>query len=155
MSFIYCPFRKERVAAQPEEVVRQSLLKLMTEQLGYPPGGIVVEKALSQLPHLSLKGSRNLPDRRVDILVYMPNGSDGLVPLILIECKAVPLKHTALQQVAGYNHYIKAPYISVANAEQMFTGWYDEKSKGYRYVDFLPDFASLKKKLVHSENSER
>lgn len=143
MSTIYCPYRKEHVVAQPEEVVRQSLLKVMTKRLGYPPGYIVVEKALSQLPHSSSNARRGVPDRRVDILVYTNSPDDGLAPLLLVECKAVPLKHTALQQVAGYNHYIQAPYISVVNNEQVFMGWYDKSEKKYRYIDFLPTYEQL------------
>lgn len=113
----------------------------MTEQLGYPAGAILVEKALSQLPHLSASG-RSLPDRRVDILVYTNAGIKGLVPLLLLECKAVRLKQAALQQVAGYNHYIGAPFIAVANAEHFFMGWRDLKGASHT-IDFLPSYAQL------------
>ncbi|MEM1282760.1 MAG: type I restriction enzyme HsdR N-terminal domain-containing protein [Chlamydiota bacterium] len=143
MSTLYCPFRKVNIAAQPEEIVRQHLLQLMTERLGFPSGHIVVEKALKQLPHMSLSDRKNLPDRRVDILVYKNDQDKGLVPLLLIECKAVPLKHTALQQVAGYNHYIGAHYISAVNEKQVFMGWYNSKEGRYQTVDFLPTYEEL------------
>jgi len=142
LSTLFCPYRREHLTAQPEELIRQSLLKAMTEQLGYPTGAILVEKALSQLPHLSASG-RSLPGRRVDILVYTNAGLKGLVPLLLIECKAVRLKQAALQQVAGYNHYIGAPFIAVANAEQIFMGWQDLVKGASRTIDFLPSYAQL------------
>jgi Type I restriction enzyme R protein N terminus (HSDR_N) len=142
LSTIYCPYRKEHVAAQPEEVVRLNLLTTMTERLGYPTSCIVIEKALSQLPHLTTS-SLSLPNRRVDILVYTNIEGDGLIPLLLIECKAVPLNHKTLQQVAGYNHYIGAPFICVANADQLFMGWVDKKLKSYQYIDFLPTYKEL------------
>lgn len=146
MSTIYCPYRREHVVVQPEETVRQQLLHIMTSQLGYPPGCIVVEKALSQLPHLSLKDV-NLPDRRVDILVYTNVNGVGLTPLLLIECKAVPLKPAALQQVAGYNHYIQAPFIAVANSDKVFCGWQSPSTKKYEFVEFIPNYRDLVSKL--------
>ncbi|NGX27599.1 MAG: hypothetical protein K940chlam6_01537, partial [Chlamydiae bacterium] len=50
---LYDPFRKLWVAALPEEVVRQKLLHVMITQLGFPKNFLVVEKQLSELPHLS------------------------------------------------------------------------------------------------------
>lgn len=146
MNDIYCPFRKEHVAAQPEEVVRQNLLGLMTEKLGYPKGCIVIEKALSQLPHLPVSLRKGAPDRRVDILVYRNHPEKGLVPLLLIECKAVPLKHAALQQVVGYNHYVGAPYVAIANADRLFMGWHEGVNRELRTIDFLPTYQELCRK---------
>lgn len=124
----------------------------MTEQWGYPACSIVVEKALSQLPHLSTHSGR-LPDRRVDILVYSKAEDIGLIPLLLIECKAVPLKQGALQQVAGYNHYIGAPFISVANGEQLFMSWRDKATKSHRLIDFLPHYNELQSRAFNFAKS--
>ena len=52
---IYDPIRKRWVVATSEEIVRQKVLLCLTKNLGYPPQGIVVEKALSELPHLEKK----------------------------------------------------------------------------------------------------
>lgn len=87
----------------------------MIEQLGYPRELIVVEKELSLLPHLRSHGQ--LPTRRADIICF---GKDihpdySLFPLLLIECKAGEMGFDAEQQALGYNHYVQAPYVALAN----------------------------------------
>lgn len=114
----------------------------MTEKLGYPKEFVVVEKALSQLPHIATLPVE-LPDRRVDILVYCKSSKEGLLPLLLIECKAIALSPSALLQVGGYNHYIQAPFTAIANQEGIFTGWYDREKQEYLSVDFLPCYEEL------------
>lgn len=94
---------------RPEEEVRQNFLKYL-KSLGFPEAFLVVEKALSELPHI--KYTAQLPLRRIDILAY------GLIdqsvrPLVLIECKASKLDHTSLSQALGYNHFIQAPFIAL------------------------------------------
>lgn len=143
MKTLYCPFRKEHITAQPEEIVRQKVLSMMTKSLGYPQGYIVVEKSLSQLPQIQNNQRLVLPNRRLDILVYAPNKENNLTPFLLIECKAVPFNSKALQQVAGYNHYVGANFISVVNAEQAIVGWFDKKHNGYRHINFLPTYNDL------------
>ena len=46
---IFDPYRGRWVVETPEEIVRQSCLKLMVEELGYPSGLIAVEKTLKEL----------------------------------------------------------------------------------------------------------
>jgi hypothetical protein len=69
MQEVYCQIRKEWVAAQPEELVRQALVRRMVDELGYPSSLITVEKSLQQLPHIEQSGLK-LPLRRADILVF-------------------------------------------------------------------------------------
>lgn len=138
---LYCPIRCEWVSAQPEEYVRQRLLRYMIDDLGYPKGLIVVEKALDQLPHLQGKGQ--LPDRRVDILVYGKEVGAALVPLLLIECKAVKLTARVINQVTGYNHYLGARFVAIVNDEEVQTGYLDTKSRGYLFVPRLPGYKEL------------
>lgn len=116
----------------------------MTEKLGFPKGLLVVEKQLSQLPHLQGKDIP-IPDRRVDILCYRMSGGEAysLSPLLVIECKAVPISHHTLRQVGGYNYYLGAPFIAVANQESLLMGWADTEAKAYRFVDFLPHYSDL------------
>lgn len=145
MQTLYCPFRKESVLAQPEEIVRQKLLVLMTEQLGYPRECLVIEKALSKLPHLQ-NYNKPLPRRRVDILCYSRQSASevfALKPLLLIECKAIPLDPGAFQQASGYNYYIGAPFIAIANESQIFHGWRDLSTGKFCYSDFLPFYKDL------------
>ncbi|MEI6531687.1 MAG: type I restriction enzyme HsdR N-terminal domain-containing protein [Chlamydiota bacterium] len=106
---IFDPYRGRLVVETPEEIVRQSCLKLMVEELGYPSSLIAVEKSLKEL----LKTSKP-PLRRADILVFSLSGE----PLLLIECKAVPLTLAMQRQVRGYNYYIKAPFIALINDKE-------------------------------------
>ena len=93
-----------------EEVIRQELIVTLLA-LGYPKSLMVIEKELSQLPHLR-KG--RVPKRRLDLLCFAKKG--GLVyPLLLIECKAIPLLPSALEQVLGYNYYVEALFVAITN----------------------------------------
>lgn len=136
--------RKDLVAAHPEELVRQELLCRMTGQLGYPSNLLVVEKELSLLPHLALKSGK-VPDRRADIVCFGKgiHPDYDLYPLLLIECKAVALNSKVLNQVAGYNQFVKSYFISVANQGEIQTGWYNQPEKKYQFVPFLPTYQEL------------
>ncbi len=90
----------------PEERIRQHLLQVLIEKLGYPKSRVVIEKELSLLPHLL---GKNVPKRRLDVLVY----DHELRPLIVFECKAAKVTQDALDQVLGYNHVIEAPFVAV------------------------------------------
>ena len=121
--------------ATPEELVRQKILMLLTGKLGYPSHTIAIEKKLSELPHLQEK---EVPIRRLDILCYE---SETLRPLLLIECKGIPLQEKMLSQVMGYNAFIKAPLICLANDKEFLLGWEDPKQA--MSLDQLPSYKKL------------
>jgi hypothetical protein len=98
---------------KPEEIVRQSFISYLIS-LGYPHSLMVIEKALSELPHL--QSELDLPLRRIDLLVYH-NHQGSLKPLVLVECKSEQLDQKALNQALGYNHYIQASYICLVSKE--------------------------------------
>lgn len=118
-----CLIRKKEVADTPEERVRQVLLRKMVEKLGFPKGLISVE--------------RGIGGRRTDIVCYMQE----MVPLLLIECKAVPLSEEAIQQALGYNEKILAPFLCIANEEEVRTFWFEKNKR--KSVLFLPSFKDL------------
>lgn len=123
----------------------------MTENLGYPKSCFVVEKSLSKLPHLA-NFKDPLPERRVDILCYAPANvaaDFSLKPLLLVECKATVLHPKALQQAAGYNYYIGAPFISVTNGIETWLGWMDAETQKLKFSNFLPYYRDL---LLHSRH---
>lgn len=138
---VECAVRRQWVAATPEEMVRQRLLLKLTRQLGYPLSHIAVEVALHQMPHLQVKPKLS---RRADIVCYAPNLRMGypLYPLLLIECKAVPLNARVIQQVVGYNQYVQACYVVIANACEERVGWFDSCAGEYQFFDGLPTYAS-------------
>ncbi|MCH9620959.1 MAG: hypothetical protein S4CHLAM20_03690 [Chlamydiia bacterium] len=123
----------------PEEKIRQSLIKFLKEELLYPKEMISVERSLSSFPHL--KG-KQVPNRRFDIAVF---GTKKVLPLLIIECKAIPLNQKALDQVIGYNHLVQAPFIALANGDEVKT-LVKEKD---RYIEYqgLPTYEVLLSKV--------
>ena len=97
---------------RPEEKVRQALIQELIA-FGFPKELIVVEKEIGEVSSI-----QNAPKRRVDILCFMKKG-DVLLPLLVIECKAVALSDKALEQVLGYNYYVNASFVAIANAQGM------------------------------------
>lgn len=132
---VYDSIRNKWLIATPEELVRQKILNLLTGELGYPPHAIAIEKRLSELPHLL---ERDVPDRRLDILCYE---SETLRPLLLIECKGIRLQEKMLTQVMGYNAFIQAPLICLANDGEFLLGWEDPKR--VMSLDQLPSYKKL------------
>jgi hypothetical protein len=116
-NLLYDRFRKRWVAKTPEEIVRQTLLQLMTEKLGYPVSHIAVEKALDQMPHLKHYPSK-LPSRRADVVCFAKgiHSRYSLFPLLLIECKEDRIDQAAIEQVVGYNAFVQAPFSALADA---------------------------------------
>ena len=132
---VYDPIRKKWVIETPEEVVRQKIVNLLTDERGYPSYVIVIEKKISELPHLL---ERKVPRRRLDILCYE---AKTLRPLLLIECKGVPLQEKMFTQVMGYNVFIKAPLICLVNGQECLLGW--EYPKRAMILDRFPSYKEL------------
>lgn len=128
------------MSSLPEEVVRQRVLSHMIGEKGFPASLIAVETALRCLPHLSAIGRRRVPDRRADIVCFA-TGKLSLYPLLIVECKAIKLSPDVINQVQGYNQFVRSPFIAVVNQEEMKTGWFD--GSGYRFVDYLPAYDEL------------
>ena len=143
---LYDPIRHCELPSFPEEKVRQKLIKKMIGELKFPKSLIAVEKDLKSLPHLlNVHFSSN--KRRADIICFAKGINDQyeLFPLLLIECKAIKLTQKAIDQVLGYNHFVKAYFTCIANDKEIKTYWFDFKKKKYEYVDFLPSYDQLMK----------
>lgn len=138
---IHCLIRKIPVAHTPEEEVRQNIVDHLLSKGGYPFSLISVEKSLSSLP---LVQNHKLPERRADILAFAKDKRGELVPLLLVECKAVKLTESVLRQAIGYNLYVQAPLICVANGEENKTGYFVEK-EGWVFRPGIPNFQSALK----------
>ncbi|MDN3505873.1 MAG: type I restriction enzyme HsdR N-terminal domain-containing protein [Simkaniaceae bacterium] len=133
---LFDSFRSSWVAATPEEIVRQKLLHAMTTQLGFPKSSLVVEKKLSELPHL--RGKKGLPGRRADVLCFAKgiHEEHELFPLLLIECKEGIAREDAAQQALGYNYFVQAPYVAIA-------GEGSAQLVHPQRLDFLPHYHEL------------
>jgi len=142
---LFDPVRKKWVEATPEEIIRQGLIEKMLGELGYPLSFLSVEKELSLLPHLQLTERDAIPKRRADVIVYAKNihPDYALSPLLMIECKAVPLTPKFAQQVVGYNAVVQAPYLALANGDQVLTGHFDQQVGHYHFEPGLPAYQAL------------
>lgn len=147
MREVYDGVRKQWVSATPEEIVRQTWLKKMVETLGYPKEFFAVEKELRSLPHLQSSSDR-IPDRRADIIFFAPDAHPeySLFPLLMIECKAVKLNGQALQQVLGYNTFVKALYVAVVSQDEVLF------RHGDKELAFMPSYLEIRKRFYTNPN---
>ena len=124
---IFCEWRHRWVRLTPEEWVRQQLLHILVDQLGYPTSLIAVEKAITV-------GDAK---KRCDAVVY----DAALQPLMIIECKAatVTLTQKTLDQAITYNRKLNVPYLLLSNGVQhIFVHGTDSYTTGLpRYSDLL------------------
>jgi hypothetical protein len=149
---LYDPIRKDWVPATPEEYVRQHLLDSLINALGFPQELIMVEKGLAQMPHLSLQGAGRIPARRADIVCFAKNihPDSSLHPLLLIECKAVPITSGVMRQILGYNHYMNAFFFAAVNQSEIRLGCFDRSSGKYAYIPKLLPYQELVRKISSS-----
>jgi hypothetical protein len=144
-SRLFDPVRKKWVEPEPEEIIRQELIQKMLSELGYPLSLLAVEKELSLLPHLRLVQREAVPKRRADVIVFAKeiHPDHVLFPLLMVECKAVPLTPKFARQVVGYNSFVQAPYLALANGIQMLTGHFDQAAGHFRFESGLPPYEAL------------
>ena len=141
---LFDPVRKTNVLPLPEEIVRQKLINKMINQLGFPISLLAVEKDLCSLPHLA---NKEFPSqrRRADIVCFAKdiNPDFSVYPLLMIECKACSLSKKTIDQVLGYNHFVKAYFVSIANEKEIITFWYSLQENKYSSINFLPSHSQL------------
>lgn len=105
-----CCLRGIKLKNRPEELLRQRVVQELLG-LGYPRSWLAIEVPLQAM-------AANCPNRRLDLVAYIENPSKeqgGLIPLLLIECKAGPLTSEGWRQLLGYQYHIKAPFIAMIN----------------------------------------
>ena len=107
---IFDPIRKKFITLTPEEWVRQHMINLMVNHLGYPASRLNVEGGI--------KYNRLL--KRVDLMVL----GDNLQPQVLIECKApsVMINQTVLNQLSTYNKVCGATLVVLTNGIVTYAG---------------------------------
>ena len=104
--YIFDVVRKKYVLNQPEEWVRQNIIKFLNEKKGYPISLMSVEK----------KTKVNNSKKRCDIICHNSSGN----PLLLIECKANEIDDTAFDQSVNYQNMVKAKYIIITNGKNHY-----------------------------------
>lgn len=102
--------------------MRQSCLRALVEQCGYPQSLIGVE--------VPIKVGAGV-EKRCDAVVYSP----ALQPLMLLEFKAeqVAITQAVLDQAAVYNTTVHAPYLILSNGKQTVVAQIDAD----RNISFL------------------
>lgn len=127
--FIFDDIRKKFVALQPEEWVRQHVIRFLIEEKGYPQSFINVEKELTI----------NQLTKRYDIVVFSKSGDIFLV----VECKApsVPITQMVFDQIARYNLALKSHHLMITNGLQHYFCQADYQNNTYVFLKQLPDFS--------------
>jgi Type I restriction enzyme R protein N terminus (HSDR_N) len=126
----------------------------MIENKGFPSSLLSVEQQLKNLPNLSVSDRQHVPNRRADIICYAKSAG-GLHPLLIVECKSIKLTPSMMNQVVGYNHFVRSRYIMIANQEEIRTGWFDKGKNDYVFIDFLPSYTELFKGVTDKYDRER
>lgn len=107
---LFDPVRKKWLTLLPEEMVRQTLILYLIEEVQCSLNRMAVEKSI------------RIHDRikRFDLVYH----DTDMKPLLLVECKSpsVPLNEDVLGQAVWYNFEIKAPYLLLSNGRE--AQWY-------------------------------
>ena len=124
--------RKKYVSLTPEEAVRQSIIKFLVSEKGYPATLISVETPLKYAKM----------GKRSDVLISDNNGR----PLMLVECKApeVTITSKTFEQIAIYNLAIKAPYLLITNGILHYCMAAATETEPSRFLTKIPDYKGLK-----------
>lgn len=127
-SLIFDVVRKKFVVLQPEEWVRQHVVRYLHEDKKYPLSLINVEKQIRV---------NSLP-KRFDVVVFSPDGEID----ILVECKApdVRISRDTFDQIARYNLDLKARFFLVTNGLNHYFCRIDYEKASYVFLEDLPSY---------------
>ncbi|MCH9624787.1 MAG: hypothetical protein S4CHLAM27_12240 [Chlamydiia bacterium] len=89
----------------------------------------------------------------IDTWTVKRGGKKQVIPLLVIECKAVPINQKAFDQVIGYNHLVQAPFLALANGKEVFTLIKD--GSGYRQQKGLPEYKFLLESVGAGDEASR
>ena len=123
---IFDEVRKSWIVLTPEELVRQHVLRWMTEVKKYPASLLAVEKTIE------INGMK----RRCDIVAYSRSGN----PIVVVECKApdVKIDQDVFDQAARYNLKLNAKLFLLTNGINHYCCLLDHKMSAYRFLKELP-----------------
>ncbi|ATA73612.1 MULTISPECIES: type I restriction enzyme HsdR N-terminal domain-containing protein [Capnocytophaga] len=130
--FIFDEIRRKFVVLQPEEWVRQHVIRYLIQEKGYPISLINVEKELKI----------NDISKRYDIVVFSKNGDI----LLTVECKApqVQITQKTFDQIARYNLVLKSDFLMITNGLNHYFCTVDYVQKKYIFLKDLPAYSEIK-----------
>ncbi len=128
---IFDPVRRKYVALTPEEWVRQHFVNYLITEKGYPAGLVANEVAIKL----------NQTNKRCDTVVY----NRYLAPFAVIEYKSPTTEITdcVFDQIVRYNMALTVPYLIISNGLSHYCCRIDYKTQTYRFLEDIPDYASL------------
>ncbi|ATA67843.1 restriction endonuclease subunit R [Capnocytophaga cynodegmi] len=131
--FIFDEIRKKFVALQPEEWVRQHVIRFLIEEKKVPKSLINVEK------EITINGLV----KRYDIVVFSRNGNI----LLAVECKApmIQISQAVFDQIARYNLMLKSKILMVTNGLNHYFCQMDYEKGKYLFLKELPEYDFLTK----------
>lgn len=127
---IFDPLRRKHVALTPEEWVRQSFIRHLVNELGYPAALLANEVPL-QVGNKKLRADSVLYDR-------------ALKPKMIIEYKApdVAITQKVFDQITTYNLLLHVDYLIVTNGIDTYLCKMDYDNASY----------TISREIVHYEN---
>jgi hypothetical protein len=128
---VFDPIRKKKVVLTPEESVRQQLIGLLSNKLGYPVNLMSCEYSIS-IDGLKYRGDLVLLNR-------------DCRPLLLAECKApsVKITRTTFEQILRYNMALKVKYLLLTNGVNTYFAAFDSIANKYQYLTEIPPYNEL------------
>lgn len=128
---IFDEIRKKYLLLNPEEWVRQNLIKFLISDREIPAGLISIEKGLKV----------NNLNKRTDIVIHNKKG----LAVMIVECKApsVKIDQKVFEQIARYNMSLKVPVLMVSNGLEHYTCKIDFENSRFSFLDHIPDFETL------------
>lgn len=128
ISHIYDLVRKKYLVLTPEELVRQSFIHHLINNLAYPRTMISVEREVK----IGIKLNRS------DIKILAKDGTC----FMLIECKSFKIKinQSTFDQAAKYTSSLKADYLVTTNGIATFCCSVDHALKEAQFVNEIPAY---------------
>ncbi|GET49322.1 restriction endonuclease subunit R [Capnocytophaga felis] len=126
--FIFDEIRRKFVMLQPEEWVRQHVIRFLIEEKKMPKSLINVEK------EITINGLA----KRYDIVVFSKSG--GI--LLVVECKApaVQISQSVFDQIARYNLMLKSELLMITNGLNHYFCQVDYEKGKYLFLKELPEY---------------
>lgn len=122
---LWNPIQRQRFKNRPEERIRLRIIEYLLHG-GWSKHRISTEESLS--------AGGKTDTLRTDLICY----SRGFDPLLLVECKAeqVKISGQTADQIARYNHDIRAPYLLMSNGLNDF--WYNTAGGKTVAIESIP-----------------
>ncbi|GIJ93886.1 type I restriction enzyme HsdR N-terminal domain-containing protein [Capnocytophaga stomatis] len=126
--FIFDEIRRKFVVLQPEEWVRQHVIRFLIEEKKMPKSLINVEK------EITINGLV----KRYDIVVFSKSGDI----LLVVECKAptVHISQSVFDQIARYNLMLKSEVLMITNGLHHYFCQVDYEKGKYLFLKELPEY---------------